>query len=196
MNYGIRFPILLQRLSNLTKLIILHHHDKIYHCGVEATLNHIRIFYWIAKGRKTVKSMLRKCFICNVIRKKAAITEDTPALPPFRIQFSYCVKNVSLDYAGPLFYKDVRQNKMQKCYITLFTCNVSRAIHLELTNDLGVEPLKLAIRRFISRRGIPSCFISDNFKTFKSMEIKRFISNLGIKCECILERSPWRGRVL
>ena len=82
---------------------------------------------------------------------------------------------------------------MQKCFILLFTCSVSRAIHLELTNDLGVEPLKLAVRRFISRRGTPSCFISDNFKTFKPMEIKRFISNLGIKWKFILERSPWWG---
>ena len=135
--------------------------------------------------------MLRKCFICNIIQKKTAIPEDTPVLPPFRIQFSYCFKNVGLDYAGPLFYEDVVQNKMQKCYILLFTCSVSRAIHLELTNDLGVEPLILAVRRFISRRGTPNCFISDNFKTFKSMEIKRFISNLGIKWKFILGRSPW-----
>ena len=36
LKYGIRFPALLQRSSNFTKLIILHHHDKVYHCGVEA----------------------------------------------------------------------------------------------------------------------------------------------------------------
>ena len=136
----------------------------------------------------TVKLTLRKCLICSVIQKKAAIPEDRPTLPTFRIQFSYCFEDVGLDYAGPLFYKDVVQNKMQKCYILLFTCSVSRAIHLELTNNLGVEPLKLAVRRFISRRGTPSCFISDNFKTIKSREI-----NLGIKWKFILERSPWWG---
>ena len=41
----------------------------------------------------------------------------------------------------------------------------------KLTNDLGVEAVKLAVRRFILRRGIPSCFISVNFKTFTSVEI-------------------------
>ena len=135
LKYGIRFPALLQRSSNVTKLIILQYHDKVYHCGDEARLNHIRSFYWIVKGSKTVRSMLRKCFICNVIQKKVAIWEDTPALPPFRIQFSYCFENIGLDYAGPLFYKDVMQNKMQKCYALLFTCSVSREIHLEQTND-------------------------------------------------------------
>ena len=144
-------------------------------------LNHIRNFYWIAKGRITVKLILRKCFICNVIQKKAAILEDTPLLLPFRIQFSYCFENVGLDFAGPFIYSDVVQNKMQKCCILLFTCSVSRAIHLELTNDLSVKSLKLAVRRFTSRRGTSSCFISDNVKTFKPMEIKRFITNLGIK---------------
>ena len=33
LKYGIRFPALLQRSSNFT---ILHHHDKVYYCGVEA----------------------------------------------------------------------------------------------------------------------------------------------------------------
>ena len=70
LNYGIRFPALLQRSPNFTKLIILHNHDKVYHCGVEATLNNIRNFYWIVKGRKTVRSMLRKCFIYAVLFKR------------------------------------------------------------------------------------------------------------------------------
>ena len=67
------------------------------------------------------------------------------------------------------------------------SCRLSRAIHLELTNDLVVEPLKLAVCRIISRRGTPSYFISDYFKTFKSMEIKHFISNLGITWKFILK---------
>ena len=70
--------------------------------------------------------MLRKFFICNVIQKKAAIPENTPALPPFRIQFSSCFENVGLDYADPLFYKDVVQNKMRKCYVLFFTYSVAK----------------------------------------------------------------------
>ena len=131
LKYGIRFRALLQRSSNFTKLIFLHHHDKVYHCGI---LNHIRNFYWVVKGRKTVRSLLwRKCFFCNLIQKKVAISKDTLALPSFRIQFSYCFENVGLDFAGTLFYKGEVHNKIQKCYILFFTCSVSRAIHLELT---------------------------------------------------------------
>ena len=53
--------------------------------------------------------------------------------------------------------------------------------------------MKLALRRFVARRGIPRLFVSDNFKTFKSEEIKNFVSNLFINWEFILERSPWWG---
>ena len=59
-----------------------------------------------------------------------------------------------------------------------------------------MESLKFAVRGFISRKGTPSCFISDNFITFKSMEIKNFISNLGIKWKFILERFLWWGGFL
>ena len=53
--------------------------------------------------------------------------------------------------------------------------------------------LLLAIRRFIARKGLPRAFISDNFKTFKSKEIKHLILSLNIKWKFILEKSPWWG---
>lgn len=97
--------------------------------------------------------ILQKYFICNVIQKKVAFSENTPTLLPFTIQFSCCFENNKLHYAGPLSFKVIVQNKMQKSYILMFNFRVSRTIHLDLTNDLGVELLKLAVHRFISRRG-------------------------------------------
>ena len=193
LTFDMRYPILLRNSSYFTKLIILHFHQEIYHCGVESTLNRIRNFYWIIKGRQTVKIILRNCVICKIIQKKPPLKEETPALPLFRVKLNYCFENVGLDYAGPMYYKDLSENKMQKCYILLFTCSVSRCIHLELTTSLGLNPLKLALRRFVSRRGIPRLFVSDNFQTFRSKEIKNFVSSLFINWNFILERSPWWG---
>ena len=59
LNYGIGFPTLLQRSSNFT---MLRHHNKVYHCGVAATLNHIRNFYRIVKGRKNGEIDVTKMF--------------------------------------------------------------------------------------------------------------------------------------
>ena len=65
-----------------------------------------------------------------------------------------------------------------------------------------------AFKRFISRRGIPECVISDNAKTFKagSQELitlktqiletadsQRFLANNGIEWKFITERAPWWG---
>lgn len=49
----------------------------------------------------------------------------------------------------------------------LLTCAITRAFHLELVRGLNVQLFLLAIRRLVSRRGLPATFISDNAKTFK-----------------------------
>ena len=85
------------------------------------------------------------------------------------------------------------KGEMYKCYVLLFTCCVTRAVHLELTTDVNSNSVILALRRFISRRGIPRLFISDNFKTFKSVDVKRFCNTKEIVWKFILERSPWWG---
>ena len=55
------------------------------------------------------------------------------------------------------------------------------------------DMLLLAICRFNSRKGLPRAFISDNFKTFKSKDIKHLMLSLNIKWKLILEKSPWWG---
>ena len=44
-------PVLLRNKGHLTKLIIFHAHEEVYHSGVECMLNKIRSRYWIVKGR-------------------------------------------------------------------------------------------------------------------------------------------------
>ena len=72
-------------------------------------------------------------------------------------------------------------------------CAVTRAIHLELCTDVSATVLILAISRFSTRRGLPKLFVSDNFKSFKSIELKNFWLKGGIKWQFILEKSPWWG---
>ena len=53
-----------------------------------------------------------------------------------------------------------------KTYICLFTCLITRAIHLEDPEDLRTDKCLTAIRRFIARRGQPRLFFSDNGSNF------------------------------
>ncbi|GFT72888.1 integrase catalytic domain-containing protein [Trichonephila clavipes] len=55
----------------------------------------------------------------------------------------------------------------RKVWITLFTCAVYRAIHLELVNSLTSDAFLLALRCFIARRGRPRTIYCDNGTNFR-----------------------------
>jgi hypothetical protein len=57
-------------------------------------------------------------------------------------------------------------NTLKKCYITLFTCATTRAVHLQLCLDLSTNKLLLALQRFTGRRGLPNTIYTDNAQTF------------------------------
>ena len=82
---------------------------------------------------------------------------------------------------------------MHKCCILLFTCATTRCVHLELVSGFQADTLSLCLKRFISRKAKPDLFINDNFKTFKSKEVKAFLLNRQMKWEFILRKSPWWG---
>ena len=68
-------------------------------------------------------------------------------------------------------------------------------MHTELTFNFSSNSLILALRQCLARQGTSSHIISDNFKTFKAIEIRDFI-RFNIQWEFILERSPWMGGIL
>ena len=108
-----------------------------------------------------------------------------------------------MDFAGPLFLKD----SGEKAYICLFTCAVTRAIHLELVSNMTAERFLLALRRMVARRGMCSIIWSDNAKTFKSAnkhlqqcwrvleadKTQVALSERKIQWKHIVERPPWWG---
>ena len=154
-------------------MVLQCHHD-VYHCGVQATLCKLWNNYWIVRGLQKVKSILKNCVVCKIIQGKPLAPPKTPSLPSYRVNCNHAFENTGLDFVGPLYCKGDHSSsgEMYKCYVLLFTCCVTRAVHLELTTDVNSNSVILALRRFISRRGIPRLFISDNFKTFKSVDVK------------------------
>ena len=75
LKYDEKYPIILRdSCSYFTKLVILDAHERVIHQGVESTLSYVRSTYWVLKGRKTVKDVLRKCVVC---RRHQGKTNDT-----------------------------------------------------------------------------------------------------------------------
>jgi transposase len=58
-----------------------------------------------------------------------------------------------------------------KCYILIFTCAASRAVHLELTRSQSADEFKVKLNAFIARRGRPRLIVSDNGATFKATAV-------------------------
>ena len=89
-----------------------------------------------------------------------------------------------------MFEKD---GEMHKVYIALFTCASSCAIHLDLVPRLKVLPFIRCLKRFFSHRGVGKLFISDNAKTFRNQNLKKFLLIKHVKWEFNLPKSPWWG---
>lgn len=75
---------------------------------------------------------------------------------------------IGIDYTGQFPLKDRlgRGSKFQKCYICVFVCFCTKAIHQELVLNLATNCFLSCLRRFISRRGLPSNIFSDNGSSF------------------------------
>ena len=65
-----------------------------------------------------------------------------------------------VDYFGP-FHVTIRRSS-EKRWDFLFTCLMTRAIHIELVPSMDTSSCVMAIESFISRRGTPSKVWSDN----------------------------------
>ena len=89
---------------------------------------------------------------------------EQPPLPKFRVRESPPFTHTAVDFASPLY---VKVRKQVKCGICLFTCCVSRAVHLEIVFDISTTAFLRCVKRFAAQRGLPQRFLSDNAKTFQ-----------------------------
>ena len=191
LEYERQHPIILRgRDSCFTHLVILNAHQSVMYHGIEKTLAYVRRNYWIVRGRKTIKDILRKCVTCTKYQGVTAKPLLLPDLPDYRVNYlTHAFQATGLDFAGPLFVKE--GSKKTKAYILLLTCASSRAIHLELVPDMSVSSFLRGFKRFMARRGVPDVIVNDNFKTFEAVEVTRFMVSHGITQRFILPVSPW-----
>ena len=83
-------------------------------------------------------------------------------LPDNRLSMSPPFYFTSLDLFGPIQIKDtVKQRTQKKVWGVIFSCAVTRALYLDLTEDNSMDSILQTIRRFVSIRGCPSEIQSD-----------------------------------
>lgn len=162
-----KHPILLSNKHPLTILIIRNEHYRALHAGTNALLAAIRTRFWIVSGKSTVKQVLHKCIVCFKC-KPTELKYIMGNLPRERITPCRPFLNCGVDYAGPFLIKanKLRHTKYVKAYLCIFICFSSKAVHLEIVNDLSTKAFLNCLKRFVARRGKPSNIYSDNATNF------------------------------
>lgn len=160
-------PILIDSKHTFTKLLFMYEHNRLLHCGPQQLLSSVREQFWPTGGRVLSKSTVNKCYTCTRLKAKP-VQQLMGNLPPFRVTPAPPFESCGADFAGPFFIinRKGRGAKSFKCYLCLFVCLSTKAIHLEVVSDLTSNAFILCLRRFISRRGKPKLICCDNGKNF------------------------------
>lgn len=170
--YDKKHPAILPKKCRVTDLIIESEHLRLLHAGPRMVLSSLSQRYSIISGIREVKKVIHKCVNCR--RLKAATAKQLMGyLPRERITASRPFQHVGVDFCGPFEIKvaRVRRPIVKKAYIALFVCFAIKAIHVELVSDLTTEAFLACLKRFISRRGMPTKVFCDNAKTFRELRM-------------------------
>ena len=166
--YSAKHPILLNKKHHLTVLIIQDAHHRVCHNGVRETLAEVHSKFWIIGGRGLIRAVVHGCVVCRRYEGRPISAPPQPLLPEFRVKEAPPFTYTAVNFTGPLYLRGKEANASKKVWICLFTCCVSRAVHLELVLDMTTATFLRCVKRFAARHGRPRKFLSDNTKTIKS----------------------------
>ncbi|KAJ8395856.1 hypothetical protein AAFF_G00027390 [Aldrovandia affinis] len=161
-------PIILPKDYYISKLILRHIHQQVSHSERSHMLSKLQQRFWLPCANSSARKIIRSCVFCRRLQAKvgeqkmSGLPEDrvSPDLPPFT--------HVGIDYFGPIEVK--RGHARVKRWGVIFTCLVSRAIHLEVASYLDTDSCINALRRFICRRGPITSIRTDNRTNFVGAE--------------------------
>ena len=165
------------------------------------TLGKVRAKYWIPEGRSVTRSLIiHKCVVCK--RFEGA---QPPPLPPCRVNEAPAFSYTGVDYEGPIIIHLFLSNNSAKVWSVLFTCYVTRAVHLDTVLDQSTPTSIHCLKRFFAKRGLARRFIFDNGKMFKATSgylnticwdgtVQEYLKNLGgVIWQFNVDKAPGRG---
>lgn len=155
-----KHQIILPAKNHVVDLLIDREHVANAHQGQETVFNNLQQRFWITDGRNAVKKAWIRCWTCKV-RKAKPIVPEMGSLPHYRLAYRQpCFTFTGVDFFGPMLVKVGRNH--EKRWGVLFTCMVTRAVHLEVAHGMSTDDMLMVLSRFIDTRGRPKTIISDN----------------------------------
>ena len=167
LTYSAKHPLVVHSRSKTARLLKEKARHDCGHQGVEHVKAHLQQTFLMIGLRKVLRSLGKYYCLCRRWRADN-VRPKMADLPEFRFPDAikqYPFVNTGMDMFGPFYIEDKREGT-QMHYVCLFTCLVTRAVHLEVCQDLSTECLLMTIRRFVSRRGYPDLIVSGNGKNF------------------------------
>ncbi|XP_062614568.1 uncharacterized protein LOC134276324 [Saccostrea cucullata] len=164
-----RHPLIIPKNHYAAVLLIRHFHEMVKHQGRHFTAGALQSAgFWIIGAKRLISSLLHKCVKCRRLRGKyqSQLMSDLPAdriqpCPPFTY--------IGLDTFGPwtIATRKTRGGvSNSKRWAVLFTCLYTRAIHIEVIEELSSSSFINCLRRFISLRGNVKEIRSDRGSNF------------------------------
>ena len=162
--YDTKHPIILDGRHSLVKLFVSDIHYRCQYQFLDYLRAVIHLEFAILNLRSLLKSIEVHCHLCRK-RKAKTVTPMMAELPVARLgyrqpPFTIC----GVDYFGP-FYVSIRRSS-EKRWCFLFTCMITRAVHIEIVAFMDTSSCVMGIERFIARRGTSSVIWSDNVTNF------------------------------
>ncbi|XP_056093862.1 uncharacterized protein LOC130072671 [Rhinichthys klamathensis goyatoka] len=174
-----KHPIIVPRKHHVATLLVRHYHAKVAHQGRHLTEGAVRSAgLWLIGGKRLVSSIIHRCVTCNKLRGRLE-EQKMSSLPSERLDPGPPFTNVGVDVFGPWTISSRRTRggiAENKRWAVIFTCMVTRAVHIEVLESLSSSSFVNSLRRFTAVRGPVRLFRSDQGTNFigacKELQIK------------------------
>lgn len=163
---GRKHPIILDNRHPLTLMVVEHYHRNLLHAGPQLLIASIRERFWPLHLKNLTRKVVHSCVPC--FRVKPKVQEQLMGdLPPERVAPALPFVRVGVDYCGPFKIRfPHRKTDIRICYVVIFICLVTKAVHIDMVADQTTEGFIAALRRLVARRGRPEIIMCDNARYF------------------------------
>nr|XP_054598158.1 uncharacterized protein LOC129163741 [Nothobranchius furzeri] len=164
-----KHPIIIPKNTHVATLLVRYYHERVAHQGRHFTEGAIRSAgLWILGGKRLISSTIHKCVSCRRLRGSME-KQKMSNLPADRLVQAPPFTQVGLDVFGPWTVSARRTRGglfESKRWAVMFTCLVTRAVHMEVIDSLSTSSFINALRRFTAIRGPAKLFRSDRGTNF------------------------------
>ena len=104
-----------------------------------------------------MRKISKSCVVCQKAYARTS-KQRMGELPEARTRPARPFSIVGVDFAGPVWLKEgnIRKLLKKKCYLAVFICFITRAVHLEIVMELSSKAFLATLDRFTTIRGIPA----------------------------------------